>query len=118
LGLASLLGSLVASGCGPDRGTIGALLAQRQGGRLVVREAPKQLAAERGGLEPGDEILLVDGRDVRQFDPPALHRALSGEVGEPVKLTVLREEQVFRVTLRRTPPPSTLTTAPSQPSVP
>jgi hypothetical protein len=31
-----------------------------------------------------------------------VHQALSGEVGSPVKLTLLRGEAVLRVTLRRT----------------
>jgi C-terminal processing protease CtpA/Prc len=102
----SLFGSLGFLGCGPSRGTVGALLGQRDDGRLFVRETPKNLAAERAGLKPGDEILLIDGRDVRRLDPEAVHRALSGEVREPVKLTVLRGERLLRVTLRRTEPPA------------
>jgi hypothetical protein len=35
-----------------------------------------------------------------------VHQALSGEVGDPVKLTLLREGRMIRVTLRRTPPPA------------
>jgi len=102
LGLA--LCALVAlGGCGPGRGTIGAMLAQQEGGRLVVREAPQGLAADKAGLEPGDEILLVDGIDVRALDPKALHEKLSGEVGSRVRLTVLRGERVLHVVLERTP---------------
>jgi carboxyl-terminal processing protease len=102
---AALLGLLGAVACGPDRGTIGAVLAQTGDQRLVLREVPETLAAGRAGLQPGDELLLIDGRDVRELDPRGVHRALSGNLGDPVKLTLLREGRVIRVTLRRTPPP-------------
>jgi hypothetical protein len=37
------------------------------------------------------------------MDPEGLHAVLSGEVGSPVKLTVVRGNEVIRVTLARTP---------------
>jgi len=101
---AAALGLALAA-CGPDRGTIGAVLAQTSDQRLVLREVPETLAAGRAGLAPGDELILIDGRDVRELDPRGVHRALSGDLGEPIKLTLLREGRVIRVTLRRTPPP-------------
>ncbi|HEY6555756.1 MAG TPA: PDZ domain-containing protein [Polyangiaceae bacterium] len=94
---------VLATACMPNQGTIGALLGQQQDGRLFVREVPPQLAAERAGLRAGDEILLVDGRDVRDMTAKQIHGLLSGEVGQPVKLTVLRGEEVMRLTLKRTP---------------
>lgn len=92
-------------GCAPDRGTIGAVLAQTGDQRLVLHEVPPALAAGRAGLLPGDELLLIDGRDVRELNERDVHRALSGSVGDPVKLTLLRDGRVIRVTVRRTPPP-------------
>jgi carboxyl-terminal processing protease len=97
--------SFLAGACAPERGTIGAVLAQTPDQRLVLRDVPSTLAAGRAGLKPGDEILLIDGRDVRELSERGVHQALSGEVGDPVKLTLLREGRVIRVTLRRTPPP-------------
>jgi C-terminal processing protease CtpA/Prc len=93
-------------GCAAERGTIGAVLGQSQENHLVLREVPPDLAAGRAGLEPGDELILIDGRDVRELDERAVHQALGGGVGDPVKLTLLRQGQVIRVTLRRTPAPS------------
>ena len=93
------------SGCVQDTGTIGALLGQRPDGRLFVRDTPKGLAASRQGLLPGDEILLIDGKDVRQMSEHELYRNLSGDVGSPVKLTLVRGDGVIRVTLARTPAP-------------
>jgi C-terminal processing protease CtpA/Prc len=89
-------------GCSGQRGTIGAMLGRRNDGRVFVRETPPGLAAEQAGVEEGDEILLIDGVDVRLLDDRRLHEALSGEVGDPVKLTLLRGEHVVRVTLKRT----------------
>jgi C-terminal processing protease CtpA/Prc len=91
--------------CAPDRGTIGAVLAQTPDQRLVLREVPPSLAAGRAGLLPGDELLLIDGRDVRELDERGVHRALTGSVGDSVKLTLLREGRVVRVTVKRTAPP-------------
>lgn len=97
--LAALLG---VAGCGAEHGTIGAIVAQRNDGRLFVRDVPAGLAAEKSGLRPDDEILLIDGADVRAMTPDQIHQALSGDVGEPVKLTVVRGDEVLRVTVRRT----------------
>ena len=90
LGLALGLGA-----CGPSKARDG-------DGRLFVRDVPEGLAAERAGLEPGDEILLIDGRDARALGPHGVHQALSGEVGDPVKLTLVRRGEIVRVTLART----------------
>jgi C-terminal processing protease CtpA/Prc len=92
-------------GCAAEVGTIGALLGQKPDGRLFVRETPRGLAAAREGLVPGDEILLVEGKDVRQMGEHELYRSLSGDVGTKVKLTVVRGDGVLRVTLTRTPAP-------------
>ena len=89
--------------CAPQRGTIGAVLGQDRDQRLFVREVPDGLAADRAGLEVGDEILTIDGHDARAMSPAGVHDALSGIVGEPVKLTLIRRGQVVRVTLKRTP---------------
>ncbi len=85
-------------------GSIGAVLAQRHAdGRLLVREVPPGLAAERAGMKESDEILLIDGRDVRRMSPPDIHRALEGREGSTVRLTIWRQGQVERLTLTRTP---------------
>lgn len=93
-----------ALGCGPSRGTIGAVLAQDADRRLFIREVPPGLAAERAGVREGDEVLLIDGRDARQMTPDAVHGALSGDVGDPVKLTLVRDDEVVRVRLERSEP--------------
>jgi C-terminal processing protease CtpA/Prc len=98
LALAALSGA-----CGPKKGTIGAVLAQDADGRLYVREVPPGLAADRADLRPDDEILLIDGHDARAMGPRGVHAALEGKVGEAVKLTLVRDGEILRVTVRRTP---------------
>jgi carboxyl-terminal processing protease len=101
--LACACAGLIPTACAGQRGTIGAVLAQDKNQHLFVREVPEDLAADRAGLEVGDEILLIDGHDARAMSVAAVHDALSGQVGEPVKLTVIRRGNVVRVTVKRTP---------------
>ncbi|HSC86995.1 MAG TPA: PDZ domain-containing protein [Polyangiaceae bacterium] len=98
--VALVLGFVVACG-GSSHGTIGAVLGRRGDGRVFLRDVPEHLAAGRAGLKPGDEVLLVDGRDVRSLDERELRAALEGAVGEEVKLTLVRDGEVLRVTLKR-----------------
>ncbi len=57
----------------------------------------------RAGLAPGDEVLAVEGRDVRDLDPEGVHRAFAGEIGSTVTLTVARRGRVERITVVRKP---------------
>lgn len=104
VGLLTLVASLALSGgCGPPpHGTIGAILAQKNDGRVFVRDAPPDLGAAEAGLLPGDEILFIDGVQASSLSPEQLSQALGGVVGAPVQLTVLRDGQVLRVTVTRT----------------
>jgi C-terminal processing protease CtpA/Prc len=80
------------------------MLGQRPDGRLFIREAPKGLPAAEADLRAGDEVLLIDGRDVRTLGPARLHGVLSGDAGTKVRLTVVRGESIVRASLeRRTP---------------
>jgi C-terminal processing protease CtpA/Prc len=98
--------ALSSAACLTREGTIGAMLGQRGDGRLFVRETPPALAASKHGLSEGDEILLIDGRDVRAMDELELHRALSGDAGSRVKITAVRGDEVVRVTLARSQVPA------------
>lgn len=59
--------------------------------------------AERGGVEPGDFIMSVDGHDVRGFSPNQIHDLLRGPVGTTVDITFARpgDEGPRRATLVR-----------------
>ena len=91
-------------GCAADPGSIGAVLAQsRSDGRLTVRDAPSGHSAAKAGIAPGDEVLLIDGRDVRGMSPDMIHRLLEGQVGTTVNLTLLRRGKIERIAVRRAP---------------
>ena len=105
---------LVAStACGGGTvGSIGAILGrQSDTGAVHVREVPEGTAGDRAGLEIGDEIVFVDGKDVRNLDVAGLRRVLRGEPGTRVQLTILRDGQVVRLEVERaallTPVPKT-----------
>jgi C-terminal processing protease CtpA/Prc len=101
VGWGSLLAWVPACTGNPARGTIGAVLLRKSDGRVYVRDVPPHLAAARAGIRPGDELLLIDGQDVRRLGEDDLHRSLSGLVGEEVNLTLARGDQVLRLTIRR-----------------
>jgi C-terminal processing protease CtpA/Prc len=75
----------------------------RSDGHVTVRETPPGYPAAQAGLVPGDEVLLIDGRDVRRMSPEAIHLALEGDIGSMVQLTLLRRGKIERVALRRAP---------------
>jgi C-terminal processing protease CtpA/Prc len=90
-----LAGSLLLSaavGCAHEQGSIGAMLARsRTTGRVTVRSVPPG-TGQRAGLEPGDEIVAIDGKDVHALgSEDEVRRALRGDVGTKVKLTVVRD---------------------------
>jgi C-terminal processing protease CtpA/Prc len=85
-------------------GSVGAVLGKHNTtGRLTVKDTPTQMAAARAGILPGDEILMIDGRDVRPMTVEQVHDALSGPVGTDVDLTVLRSNEVLRLRVKRSP---------------
>lgn len=88
---------------GHATGSVGAILGKREDGRLYVRDVPAGMGAAEAGLEPGDEIVAIDGRDVRGMDPDAVRAALRGEVGSTVILTVVRGALRRDVKVKRGP---------------
>lgn len=102
------IGVLALLACTPQRGTVGAKFGRDADGHLYAREVPAGLGAASAGMREGDEVILVEGRDVRALSDPELHQILSGERGTAVSFTVLRQDQVLRMSVARTPPPQTL----------
>ncbi len=96
---------LLASACATGTvGSIGAVLGRDgDSGAVFVRETPEGNAGERAGLRPGDEIVFVDGRDVRDLDVEHLRKVLRGDPGSHVSLTVLRGGEVVRLRVERAP---------------
>jgi C-terminal processing protease CtpA/Prc len=84
-------------------GTIGAALGQQTDHRLFVRSMPPGQGASRAGLAVDDEILLIDGRDVRAMTQEDVRRAVRGDVGSTMVVTVLRGTEKLEIKVVRTP---------------
>ncbi len=90
------------SACGAAApGTIGAQLGQRTDGRLFVRAVPAGQGADKAGLEVEDEILAIDGRPVREMTQDDVKRAVRGDVGSSMLLSVERAGRQRDVKVQR-----------------
>jgi carboxyl-terminal processing protease len=69
--------------------------------RLIVRGAAPDSPAHFAGIEPGDQIVAVDGKPVEGQKPRDVAAAIRGEVGSSVKLTLNRQGQSREVSLSR-----------------
>ena len=94
-----------ASGCAggaPETGSIGARLGRDNDTQAVyVREVPEGLPAAEAGLEPEDEIVMIDGMYVRTMSNQDLESKLRGPIGSTVALTLSRGARVVHVELKR-----------------
>lgn len=102
--LAVFLFAFVIAACASGApGTIGALLGQRSDGRLFVRGVPPGQGADRAGLEIEDEIVAIDGRPVKEMSQEEVRRAVRGDVGSILTVTVERAGQRRDVKVERSP---------------
>lgn len=102
--LGVLLFAFVITACASSApGTIGALLGQRSDGRLFVRGVPPGQGADRAGLEIDDEIVAIEGRSVKEMSQEEVRRAVRGDVGAKLKVTVERSGQRRDVLVERSP---------------
>jgi carboxyl-terminal processing protease len=53
---------------------------------------PAGEGAERAGLLVDDEILAIDGKDVREMSQEDVRRAVRGDVGSTMTLSILRTD--------------------------
>ncbi len=80
------------------------------GDYLTIVTPMKGSPAEKAGLQPGDQIIAIDGEDMTGITPEAARQKVLGPAGTTVVLTVLREGQEepleFSVTRARITVPS------------
>ena len=70
----------------------------------MVRDAPPGMSAMKAGLREGDEIVSIDGQDVRDLPPQEVAELLRGEIGTDVAITVIRGgTEVIRLKVTRGP---------------
>jgi C-terminal processing protease CtpA/Prc len=87
---------------GGDVGSVGAVFGRDNETRaLVVREAPPGAGAEKAGLLPGDQVVMIDGWYVRGMNAKDIRARLRGEIGTSVRLTVVRGSEVHHLRVQR-----------------
>jgi carboxyl-terminal processing protease len=87
---------------GNNLGSVGAVFGRDNETRaLVVRETPPGAGAEKAGLLPGDQVVMIDGWYVRGMNAKDIRARLRGEVGTTVRLTVVRGDEVHHLQVRR-----------------
>lgn len=95
---------LGASGCGSTQtGSIGAVVGRQPDKRHFIRSVPQGMAGAKAGLEVDDELLAIDGRDVRGMSTEDLVKALRGDVGSTVVLTISRRGHKRDIKVERGP---------------
>ncbi|HET9838857.1 MAG TPA: RIP metalloprotease RseP [Candidatus Angelobacter sp.] len=65
----------------------------------IVRDVKPGDPADGAGIKPGDEILSINGSDLRNASLPGLFEVLQKTKDQPVKLTVLRNGKTQDVTV-------------------
>ncbi len=96
-------------GCSSGVGSIGAVLGRdNTSGAVYVRDVPRGLAADKAGLAPDDEVVMIDGVYAADLSPAEISQKLRGDVGSTVELTVahggtIRRVKVVRTALREHP---------------
>jgi C-terminal processing protease CtpA/Prc len=81
-------------------GGIGAYMSQEDDGPVTITEVMEGKPAARAGLEPGDVICAVGGKNVKGMDASGVADLIKGKPGSGVTLTVERDgkERDFVVT--------------------
>jgi carboxyl-terminal processing protease len=74
-----------------------------EGEYLTIIEPIKGSPAEKAGLQPGDQVLAIDGEDMTGIAPEVARLKVLGEAGTEVVLTIQREgiEEPFDVPITR-----------------
>jgi carboxyl-terminal processing protease len=72
-----------------EYGGIGAVISTKNG-RVMVVMPNEGYAADRAGLEIGDEIITIDGTDVRSRGISEVSKLLKGQANSEIELTIVR----------------------------
>jgi len=63
----------------------------RKDGRIVVVAPLDDTPAARAGIRPGDELVAMDGRELRGLELTEVLRLMRGAAGQKARLTIMRE---------------------------
>jgi carboxyl-terminal processing protease len=79
------------SGLSGGFGGLGIYIDDAADGYIVIISPIKGTPADRVGLKPGDKIVDVDGRDIRNLGVSAVSKMLRGEPGTQVTVGIMRQ---------------------------
>lgn len=79
------------------------VIIQKEGYYIKITNVLDDGAAYKAGLEVGDLIKTVDGKDMKGLTVDQVQSAITGELGTKVIITVLRNNQEYTYTLYRAP---------------
>ena len=78
---------------------VGVWLAKSRGGQLKISSIQEGSPADNSGLEIGDQILEVNGTDVRGASLTSVIALIRGDIGKRLELLVSRDEKKVLATL-------------------
>lgn len=82
-------------------GSIGVVAHREASGRVVILEVPAGGAGARAGLEVGDEIVAIDGVEVRTMSKDDFQASVRGPAGSRVAVDVRRDGLRHRILVER-----------------
>ena len=68
-----------------------------------MRNTPPNEGAAKAGLEIDDEIVAIDGHDVRTMSEDDIRQAVRGDVGSELVVTIVRGGARRDVVVKRSP---------------
>jgi carboxyl-terminal processing protease len=92
---------LLLTSCASEPGTIGAALGRQPDGRWYVRSTPPGQGAAEAGLLADDEVVAVDGKEVKGMREEDVRRMVRGDLGSTMTITIVREGRRQDVTVKR-----------------
>lgn len=84
-----------------EYGGIGASVKQMDG-KIVIAEIYEGFAAQKGGMKPGDVLVDIEGKNVKNKASDEISKLLKGQSGTRVKITVERPGETTPVKLELT----------------
>ena len=80
---------------------VGIVIAQDEDKQIRIVSPIDDTPAARAGLQPNDRITSIDNHDMKGQPISEAVRLMRGQVGEPVRLGILRKDKNFDVIIRR-----------------
>jgi len=65
----------------------------------VVSNVAKNSAAQKAGIEPGDQLMSINGQNCHEMDLSQILNELEGRPGQQLRLNFQRDSKPFKVTL-------------------